>query len=186
MKHFEELGQFIRPLTSNLPDKVSVSDLTRHSVVALVLHPSVLQQNLSQFPVPALWATSQMALSKLQVALNFPQVLLNSSESILERHFWHSKKALSESQGRQGDKIHVWSCSVLISSRWTNLLNSSLSLPGLDTSSAEAWSHSLELSVLALATEARNEQVWTSMLHKVPQVKRVFHFKSVLSSVNLQ
>lgn len=170
MKHFEELGQFIRPLTSNLPDKVSVSDLMRHSVVALILHPSVLQQNLSQFPVPALWATSQMALNKLQVALNFPQVLLNSSEPILQRHHWYSKKALSESQGRQGDKIHVWSCSVLISSRWTNLWNSSLALPGLDTSSESShfsWSTEPLSGGLCTCTDHRSQE-WTGLNFNAP------------------
>lgn len=92
-------------------------------------------------------------------------------------------------QWRQRDEIQVLSCAVLFSSRWTNLLNSSLSLSDLDMSS-ESYHfslslESLEMSEPALTTEAKNEQVWTSVLQTVPEIRYVFHLKSVLNSVNL-
>lgn len=57
IKRFAELRQFVRPWTSNLPEKVSVLNLMRLSVDALVLLHSVRAfpvsspSTLSQFPV---------------------------------------------------------------------------------------------------------------------------------------
>lgn len=116
----------------------------------------------------------------------FLQVLLNSSKPVLQRHFWCNKKALTDSL-REGSGMKFMSClALLISSRWTNLLNCSLFLPDLDMSSESLhFSLSLESPFSGTTTETKNEQVWTSVLQKVPEIKSAFHLKSVPNSINL-
>lgn len=171
IKYFAELGQFIRPLTSNLPDKVSVSNLMRHSMVALILLHSVLQQKLSQFPVPALWATSQMALSKLQVATStFSRCSPTAASPSSRGTSGTAKRHLSQRHTVKAE-IPVLSCVLLISSRWTNLLDSSLFLPDLDMSSEPShFSLSLEpvSGGLCTCTDYRSQE-WTGLNFSAPE-----------------
>lgn len=92
-KHFEELGQFIRPLTTNLPDKVSVSNLMRRSVVARDFTCHLKCPSAKSPPISSPSTVSHFPGGPEQITGDhFLQVLPNSSKPVLQRHFGTAKR----------------------------------------------------------------------------------------------